>query len=618
MKVIQYLINSLLPEDIRDYSRSYDKKSLNDMLSLVAEKYPDKYKDIVDNFTRLAGKSVYLSGETVTLDDFKPIIDRDKLFKKLDSELEFADKEIKDVKLKEKTKQDIRERYAKLFEDLTLKEAEKRNNNLYKSVKSGARGNPFQLKAIISTPALYTDYKQQTIPLFIRHSYSDGLSLPEYLAGTYGTRYATMAIKKGTAKAGGLAKEINRAVAESVITSNKDYSNNGILLNIDDDSLYGRVLAKDAAGLKAGTLLDRDSINTLIKNNVQQVVVHSPIATVSAYGLPAEAFGLYYTKKLPSIGAHVGFTAANALTEPFIQGSLSSKHSAGGFSGKRKAFSGFEYLNQFFQSPEHFKDKAPISYDSGTVEKIYDAPQGGKYIRINKKEYYVFPDTEIFVKEGDKVERGQQLSDGLLDPEEVTRISGIGEGRRVLSEIGKKIFDDSGTKANKRNMEVIARGYIDKVEITDPDGIGGAFAGDIVSYNKLEANYVPDKDSKLVNVNNEKDLVDQYLQRPVLNYTIGTRLTPSMIKKIKDSGITDTVLVSKNDVPFRPAYFRIREASTKGSDAFLEKANASYQKSNYVESAIRGNTTNIKENYNPFARLTFPDFANNISNTGKF
>lgn len=758
MKVIQYLINSLLPEDLRDYNRSYDKKSMNEMLSKVAEKYPEKYKDIVDNLVRITGDAVYNMGETVTLNDFKPVFDRDKLFNQMDNEIDSVNKNISNRKNRENAKKEIHERYADMFEKATMDSLSGGTNNLYKSVKSGARGNNFQLKAILSTPALYTDYKQNTIPLFIRHSYSDGLSTPEYLAGTFGTRYANMTIKKGTAKHGGLGKELNRVAAESVITSNKDYSNNGLDLDVDDDSLYGRVLARDvpAAGLKAGTLMDRDAINTLHRFKIKKVIVHSPIATTSAYGIPAEAYGMDYNKKLPPIGFHAGLTATTGLAEPFIQGSLcleentlvkmsdgsnkkikdieigdkvlssdingklgvanvlnkfyqgkkdvnryylkngnkvlyvdctrdhkflmerlhsrfiapignlikrcvcsqdgllftkfkiqnlgklncydieidspdhlfvlsnniitsnSSKHSGGGFEGKKKTFSGFKYLNQFFQSPLQYQDKAPIAFESGIVKKIYPAEQGGTYIVIGSKEYYVDPNTEIYVKEGQEVERGQQLSDGLLDPEEVTMVSGIGEGRRVFSELTKQILDDSGAKANKRNTETVARSYIDKVQITDPNGYGGFFAGDIVSYNTLEANYKPNENSKLISVKNKKDLVDKYLQRPVLNYTIGTRLTPSMIDRIEKSEITDSLLVSDDDVPFKPVYFRLREGSTKGSDSFLEKANASYQKSNYVESAIRGNETNIRQNVNPFVRITFPDFAKNISSTGKF
>lgn len=129
-------------------------------------------------------------------------------------------------------------------------------------------------------------------------------------------------IKKGTATAGGLGKELNRAVTKMVINGIKDLSDNGIDLDIDDDSLHGRVLAREVAGFKPGTVVDRNVLRTLQEKGIKKVIVHSPIATVSAEGIPAEAFGLDFNRMLPNVGDHVGLQASTALSEPMIQGSL--------------------------------------------------------------------------------------------------------------------------------------------------------------------------------------------------------------------------------------------------------------------------------------------------------
>lgn len=133
---------------------------------------------------------------------------------------------------------------------------------------------------------------------------------------------STVQIKKGTATAGGVGKELNRSVIRMVINGIKDLSDNGIDLDIDDESLHGRVLAREAAGFKPGTVVDRNVLRTLQEKGVKKVIVHSPIATISAEGIPAEAFGLDYNRMLPSVGDHVGLQASTALSEPMIQGSL--------------------------------------------------------------------------------------------------------------------------------------------------------------------------------------------------------------------------------------------------------------------------------------------------------
>ena len=48
VKAIQLLVNESLPEDLRDYSRTYDKDSINELMTAVADRYPDRYAEIID------------------------------------------------------------------------------------------------------------------------------------------------------------------------------------------------------------------------------------------------------------------------------------------------------------------------------------------------------------------------------------------------------------------------------------------------------------------------------------------------------------------------------------------------------------------------------------------
>lgn len=1005
IKAIQLLVNEALPEDIRDYSRKYDKGSINELMTTVAEKYPDRYADIIDDIKDIGRHSSYFLGETLTLDDFKPVFDKSPLLKQMESEVDLIRKTVKDQKKKDKAIKDVYGKYATLMEKMTIDAGKTlpKENNLFNAVTSGARGNNTQLKAIVTSPGVYTDYKGDMIPLFIKNSYGEGLSLPEYLSSVYGVRQSTISSKRQTAKGGGLGKEMNRAaLTTGLITKAKDLSDNGIDLNVDDDSLYGRVLARDTAGYPKGTVVDRDVINTLRKNKIDTVIVHSPLATISAEGIPAEAFGLDFNKQLPNIGDHVGLQATTALSEPVVQGSLScleehtlvrmadgttkeikdisigdmvlgadkcgnafpvevthtfdqglqdvhknkfrrgssketieefctlnhkflinrvvyscseeknngnlqilpigstgslyvqavnsvsdneligsineplaliaglfagdgcrntgsgpiriscadyaladylnniylpkfgmkfkkckrsydwrivdeqsihtdertklgrftsgyrnqakqlisrlgwlgkycwnksiptevfhwnkdsvidfvkgyfitdgslyqnktgyigisfdstsldllyglkyllevrlgimcsrvyqsscirkgrrhtlhslsisnnfeklkfikmlgnipgikgetaqaciplltnikrvkpfqyglvasdyvgkqhcydievnhpdhlfvlasglitsnSKHTAGMYQGK-KTYAGLEYIEQFLQSPETFKDRAAVSEFTGKVEDIKPAPQGGSYIIINGQEHYVLPNMDIFVKKGDEVEAGQILSDGLADPEDIVRLRGIGEGRKYFTDRFKQILDESGAKAHRRNVELLARSFVDKVKITDPDGLGDFLPEDVISYNALEANYVPEKDTKAYSVDDE-NAVGKYLQKPVLHYSIGTKLLPSMLKHIKKTGISDNVFVSEKEPKFEPVLIRLREAPLIGHNDFIGKGIASYQKSNYLDSAITGAQSNIKENLNPYVRMAQPDFAEKSKQTGKF
>lgn len=323
-KAIQVLVNSSLPEDIRDYTRSYNKKSINELMSAAANKHEDAYTDIITNLTDIGRNAAYRGGETLTLDDFRPLFDKDADMAKMDEEVKQVNETIKDSNKKKEAINDIYARYATDLETKTMSEGLKKQNNLFNVINSGARGNSSQLKMLVTTPGVYTDAKGNIIPLFIRNSYGEGLSLPEYLASTYGTRSAVVANKRATARSGAQEKSMVKALASTIITKHKDDSPDkmGFPLDVNSDDVYGRVLARDTYGLKKGTVLDRDAVSFLKKHKVNKILIKSPIASKSAEGISAEAFGLDYNKKLPPLGFSAGMLAGSTLLEPVTQGAL--------------------------------------------------------------------------------------------------------------------------------------------------------------------------------------------------------------------------------------------------------------------------------------------------------
>ena len=290
---------------------------------------------------------------------------------------------------------------------------------------------------------------------------------------------------------------------------------------------------------------------------------------------------------------------------------------SGAFKGK-KNISGLKYIQQFVESPETFADKATVAEEDGKISKIEDAPQGGKYVYIGDKQHYILPNMDIEVKVGQEVEAGDILSDGLADPEEIVKYKGLGYGRKYYATRFKKLLEDSNAGASLRNTEILARNALDKIQITDPDGYAGYLPGDIVSYNKVEANYTPRESSKKVSLNEDSNKVlNKYLEEPVLYHTIGTRITKSMLNELKDLDINEIVI---NDEPpgFEPVTIRMREASMKGVDDWISRMNSSYIKSNIIDAASKGLDSNIKSNINPYARMGVAyDFGKDIEK-GKF
>jgi hypothetical protein len=77
---VNLLADELLPEDLRDSSRLYDKKGISKLMTEVAQRYPDQYPTISKALGDIGRKQAWRRGETFRFNDFKPVIDRKPLF----------------------------------------------------------------------------------------------------------------------------------------------------------------------------------------------------------------------------------------------------------------------------------------------------------------------------------------------------------------------------------------------------------------------------------------------------------------------------------------------------------------------------------------------------------
>ncbi len=610
MKAVQLLIDSELPPDLQDPTRTYDSKSMGSLLSAIRDKYPDQYGPISKRISDIGRHASYFQGETLKLSDLRPVLDKAKILEGIDAEVAAAKHDANSPAEFEKMRMSIWAHHAQALEKATMTAALKAGNNLAYSVASGARGKPAQLKAMLTTPGLFTDYKDEAIPIFVRHSYGEGLRPHEYLAGTYGARKSVIATKSATAKGGDFGKIAVQAATPVVVTTKDCGVSNGIDLDIDDDSLRGRVLAKDTGRLPAGTVLDRHAIAELRHSKVPSAVVRSVMTCQAKDGVCARCVG-QWAGKFPHIGQSVGITDMQAIGEPVTQGALNTKHQAGMSSGKRE-FSGFDVISQFTASPETFPDRAAVAEEDGRVTRVEKAPQGGHYVFVGEKPHYVLPGYDVSAKPGDVVEAGDQLSDGLVDPGDVVRLRGLGEGRNYYVNRLQKILGDSGMKADRRNVEMMARAALNHVVIDDPEGLGDYLPDDVANYQRLSTTYTPPPNARKMPA---KGAIGQYLQAPALHYTIGTRITPRIADHLEKHG---DIIAAPEEPGFRPEMTNLRTAS-HNQDDWLARQHTSYLRAHLNEDAARGRDTNVGSNVHFAPRLAIGvGFGDKSHETGEF
>jgi DNA-directed RNA polymerase subunit beta' len=615
MKAIDLVMRSLIPPDIDLTDIKYDKKGLSRIAAELAQKHPDKYRAIMKKIMDLGRESSYIQGETLTLSDLKPTFDKGAVIRQMQQEVEEMKKSTPVAKRKE-ARLDIYAKYSDLLTKLTAKSVTgNTGHNLGNSILSGARGNPNQLKAMVTTPAVYTDFRDKPIDMFIHNSFGEGLRPAEYLASSFGTRKGVISTKESTADAGDLAKQMVQAATRVVITQEDCGTSNGILMSADEpEELRGRVLQRNYGTLPAGDVFDKGSFKALKTSGVKQVMVRSPLTCTAKEGICQKCAGLDMDGRFPPIGSASGITAAQALGEPLTQGALNTKHGGGALGQQRVSAAGFKVINQIMQSPSNYPNKAAVAQVSGKVEKVEDAPQGGKFITIGGQRHYSLPDFELYVKEGDEVEHGDVLGEGILDIKDVLRTRGIGSGRQHYVNYLKHVFDNSGIYANRRNLEIVARGALDHVRITGNDTVGSFLPDDLASYNRLMHSYTPEPDSRAVT---PEEAVGKYLQNPALHYSIGTKITPRMSKNLREAKF-GKVVVSDIEPHFEAEMERLRTATRHDQD-WMASLHSSYQASRLSNAAVSGYEAELGSNVHFAPRLAIGQgFGDNMARTGKY
>ena len=85
------------------------------------------------------------------------------------------------------------------------------------------------------------------------------------------------------------------------------------------------------------------------------------------------------------------------------------------------------------------------------------------------EEEHLIPLTKhLIVQRGDYVMKGQQLTDGLVVPQEILEICGVRELQKYLVNQVQEVYRLQGVDINDKHIEIIVRQMLQKVRVTDP------------------------------------------------------------------------------------------------------------------------------------------------------
>ena len=442
----------------------------------------------------------------------------------------------------------------------TLKDSD---NSFGLMVGSGVKGKPAQLRALVFGDLLTVDSKMRDIPYPTFRSYGEGVTPLQYWTASHGGRYGYIQVQKATADAGYFSKQTRGVVHRQIVTMEDCGRAKPYYVDADDDNAIGSLLFKEVKG-KSGKSYPANTVITadILDDLTGKIPTRSAICCGAGDGVCSHCAGVRESGRLPDIGDAIGLNGINAGNEQITQMGLSSKHSGGESVGAKRIKRGFAAVEQFINMPENFVGGASVASVDGRVTAIKDAPQGGKNIHIGETVVYAPTGFEPTVKVGQHVEAGDLISEGMPNIESITQYKGLGAGRRAFVEALYDIMSGAGAGVPKKQLEPFARAYVDRVEITDPDGLQGWIYGDIASYNVLEKNWKPRMGAFKTTV---EHAAGKYLELPELHYTIGTRITPSVVKELQEAGVRELTVHSK-EPPFKPHMTSAKQFTAEDPD----------------------------------------------------
>lgn len=505
------IFNNVLPSDYEFVNEVQTKNSLTKLVSDIINRYSiTEGRKLIDSLKDLGFELATRSGITWSLEDMIIPSGKYELIKNADKEVEMIKEQFNEGLLTPNERKariiDIWMRTNKAVAKLVPKQLSP-ENSIYIIIDSGSRGSWAQPGQMMGMRGLMANPKGEIIELPIKSSLKEGLSVLEYFISTHGARKGTTDTALKTAQAGYLTRRLVDVAQDLIIIEEDCKTKEGICIYREDGEAFGhlfssRVFSRTALTdikvrnkilVKAGEIINHTTALAIQESKLEVVQVRSPVTCRTLYGICARCYGLDLGSNEPiSIGESVGVVAAQSIGEPGTQLTMRTFHT-GGVAGA-DITSGLPRVEELFELRTP-KGKAALAEADGEIQEIEERGMAkiirvkvGNGKRVKVREYQVSRLAEIYVKPKDRVLKGDQLSEGNIDLQELYLAKGQSAIERyILSEV-QKIYISEGVSINNKHIEVIIRQLFSRVRITDP-GDTDFVLGDVVEKSKfLEVN----------------------------------------------------------------------------------------------------------------------------------
>ena len=361
-------------------------------------------------------------------------------------------------------------------------------NSLNMICTSGARGSMKQMRQLAGMRGLMFATNGKTIEIPIKSNFREGLTMLEYFMGAKGSRKSLSDTALRTADSGYLTRRLVD-VSQDVIVREEDCgATSGIVVsdiisgsNVVEklfDRLVGRYTVDDVVDEKTGelivpanTMIDEEMANAIIAAGIKQVEVRTVLRCLAKRGVCVHCYGADLAHGHPvSIGEAVGVIAAQSIGEPGTQLTMRTFHT-GGVAGS-DITQGLPRVEELFEARRP-KKTAIVTEFTGTARIQSDKKLSKVIIQnpvepTNNEVIYEIPfGMRLCIEDGQEVVRGQQLTEGFLNPADVLHMSGIDAVYDYIIREVQKVYRGEDVEINDKHVECITRQMTRKVTIED-------------------------------------------------------------------------------------------------------------------------------------------------------
>ena len=493
------LFNSVLPKEFLFINQEVKNKELSKIVDdLIGQYGLDEAPKILDKIKTFGYKYVTKSGITWGLDDVKVPKEKAVIIAESREEVDEVVNQYNDGLLTQEEEyrktieiwQGTRSRIEKIMPSTLEK-----NGSLDDMLTSGARGSMNAIVQMGGMKGLIINTAGRIIDFPIIPSNIEGLSPIEYFITTHGSRKGLVDTALNTAKAGYLTRRLVDVAQNAIITEEDcgETAGKRVTPMLNETGLQiplsknvrGRIITKsivDSEGkilFKKGHLISKSESKLIDEAGIEEVYIRTPLTCKTKYGMCQKCYGLDMGRnRLVNLGEAVGIVAAQAIGEPGTQLTMRTFHQGGIAAIGGDITMGLPRVEEIFERRIP-KSPAIINQIDGEVmkveitdkeKKITVLPDAGLSASKKNKEieYSASIKRMPLVKVGDKVKKGQLLTDGSANIAEMFKYAGKNTAQEyIISEV-LKIYELQGASISPKHIEVIIRQMFSRMRIKEP------------------------------------------------------------------------------------------------------------------------------------------------------